>query len=114
MFLAHFVEYLSAAAIIPRRYHQMKNFTTVAVIAALTLATQAFAMGGSTKGGPSMSSTMSKSTMKTGTTMTAGTHTMTATAPMSGTGAMTTTMPAAGTTKTMMTTASPMQPATTK
>jgi hypothetical protein len=52
--------------------------------------------------------------MKTGSTMTTGTHTMTAPAKMSGAGTMTTTMSAAGTMKPQMTPASPMQPTTAK
>ena len=92
----------------------MKKFTTVTVIAALALATQAFAMGGSTRGGQSTPSTMSTTTIKTGSTMTTGTHAMTAPAKMGGAGTMTTAMSAAGTTKMQMTPASPMQPTAAK
>lgn len=110
----------------------MNKFTTVAVIAALALATQTFAMGGSSKGGQTMSSTKSTTTMNTGSKMTTGTpamssaapmngskmttgaHTMASTAPMNGTGTMSTTMSTTGTTKTKMAPASPKQPATTK
>lgn len=63
----------------------MKKFTTVAVIAALALATQAFAIGGGTKGGQTMSSTMTKTTMNTGSKMTTGTPAMASAAPMNGT-----------------------------
>ena len=91
----------------------MKKFTTVAVIAALALATQVFAMGGSNaKGGQSMTTAMSKTTMNTGTKMTTGTPSMTA--KMSGAGTMNTTMLATGMTKVPMTPASPMQPVTAK
>lgn len=63
----------------------MKKFTTVAVIAALALATQVFAMGGSMKGGTSMS----RNTMKSGSQMTAGTATMKSGSQMrAGTGTM--------------------------
>lgn len=92
----------------------MKKFTTVAVIAAMALATQAFAMGGGSKGGQTMPSTMATSTMKSGSTMTTGSQTMTSTATMSGTGTMSTTMAGTGTTKPQMTPGIPMQPATTK
>jgi hypothetical protein len=110
----------------------MKKFTTVAVIAALALATQAFAIGGSTKGGQTMSSTMTKTTINTGSKMstgapamesaaqmngskmTTGAHAMDSTAAMNGTGTMNTTKFSTGTTKTKMTPASPIQPATTK
>lgn len=88
----------------------MKKFTTVAVIAALALATQVFAMGGSTKGGQTMSST----TMKTTTTMKTGTTTMTPPSTMSGTGTMTATMSGTGMTKPQTMPVTPMQPATTK
>ncbi len=88
----------------------MKKFTTVAVIAALALATQVFAMGGSTKGGQTMSST----TMKSGTAMKAGNHTMTPPATMSGAGTMTTTMSGTGMTKPQTMPATPMHPAVTK
>lgn len=92
----------------------MKKFTTVAVIAALALATQAFAMGGGSKGGQTMPSTMSTSTMKSGSTMSTGTHTMTSTTTMSGTGTMSTTMAGTGMTKQQTTPGTPMQPITTK
>lgn len=85
----------------------MNKITTVAVIAALALATQAFAMGGGSKGGRSMSSTMA-----TGSVMTPGTHSMAAPAKMSGTGTMATKMSTPGTTKMPMTAASQMQPPT--
>lgn len=88
----------------------MKKFTTVAVIVALALATQVFAMGSSTKGGP----TMSTNAMKSGSTMKAGTSTMTAPAHLSGTKTMTSTMPAAGMTKPQMTPETPMQPVVAK
>lgn len=88
----------------------MKKLTVVAVIAALALSTQAFAMGGSTKGGQTMSSTKSATTMNI---LTTGTHAITPAAPMNGTGTMATAMTAAGTTKTMMSPASP-NPAATK
>lgn len=83
----------------------MKKFTTIAVIAALALTTQVFAMGGSTKSGPAMSTTM-----KSGSTMKAGTATMTAPAHLSGTG----TMPATGTTKPQMAPRTPIQPVVAK
>jgi hypothetical protein len=92
----------------------MNKFTSVAVIAALSIATQALAMGGGSRGGQTMSSPMSTTTMNTGTKMTTGTHTMTSTATMSGAGAMTTTMPANGTTKPPMTPGTPMQPVAAK
>ena len=92
----------------------MKKFITVAVIAALALATQAFAIGGGTKAGQTMSSTMTKTTMNTGSKMTAGTPAIAFAAPMNGTGSMNTTMSSTGTTKTKMTPVSPKQPATTK
>lgn len=88
----------------------MKKLTTVAVIAALALATQVFAMGGSTKSGRTMSST----TMKTNTAMKTGTPTMTAPATMSGTGTMTATMSGTGMTKPQTMPVTPMQPAATK
>ena len=92
----------------------MKKITTVAVIAALTLATQAFAMGGSSKAGQTMPSTMSTTTMNSGSKMTTGTHSMAATAPMSGTGTMTTTMSATGTTKAKMKPGSTTEPVVAK
>ena len=92
----------------------MNKFTTVAVIAALALATQAFALGVSSKGGQTMSSTKSTTTMNTGSKMTTGTHAMTSAAPMNGTGTMSTTMSTTGTTKTKIAPVSPKQPATTK
>lgn len=70
----------------------MNTFTTVAFIAALALATQAFAMGGGSRGGQTMSSTMSTPAMTTGSRMMIGTHTMNFAAPMNGAGTMTTTM----------------------
>jgi len=81
----------------------MNTFTTVAVIAALALATQAFAMGGSSRGGQTMSSTKSTTAMNTGSKMTTGTHTMNSAVPMNGTGTMTT-----GMTKAQMTPGTPM------
>ena len=85
----------------------MKKYTTVAVIAALTLATQAFAMGGSTKGGQATHAT----TMKTGATMKTGTPVMTSTSIMTGTGSMTT---GTGMTKPLMTPVTPLQPVAAK
>ena len=88
----------------------MKKITTVAVIAALALSTQVFAMGGSTKGGQTMSSTSMKAT----TTMKTGTTTMTPPSTMSGVGTMTATMSGTGMTKPQTMPVTPMQPATTK
>jgi len=88
----------------------MKKFTTVAVIAALALSTQVFAMGGSTKSGQKMSST----TMKSGATMKTGTTTMTPSSAMRGSGTMTATMSGSGMTKPQTMPGTPMQPATTK
>ena len=94
----------------------MKKITTVAVIAALALATQVFAMGGSTKSGQAMPTTTMKSgaTMTTGTTMKTGATTMTPSSTMSGTGTMTATMSGSGMTKPQTMPVTPMQPATTK
>ena len=82
----------------------MKKFTTVAVIAALTLATQVFAMGGSTKGAQTMPSTI----MKTGSTMKISTTAMTAPATMSGAATMTATMSGTGMTKSQTMPTAPM------
>ena len=92
----------------------MKKVTTVAVIAALALATQAFAMGGSSKSGQTMSSSKSTNTMNTRPTMTTGTHAMTSAAAINGTGTMTTRMSATGTTTSQMTTGTPMHQAAAK
>jgi len=89
----------------------MNKVTTVAVIAALALATQAFAMGGSSRGGQTMSSTKSTTAMNTGSKMTTGTHTMNSTAPMNGSGTMTTKMSTTGMTKAQMAPGTPMHQA---
>ncbi len=88
----------------------MKKFTTVAVIVALALASQVFAMGSSTKGGQTMSST----TMKTSSAMRSGNPTMTAPATMNGTVTMTTAMSGTGMTKSQTIPTIPMQPVVTK
>lgn len=114
-FLARYMEYLRAEATIPGRYSQMKKFTTLAVIATLALATQAFAIGGtSSKGGQTMSTTMSKTTMSTGSKITSGTQAMTSSAPMKGAGTMTTRMSATGTTKPQITAGTPTHQAAAK
>lgn len=92
----------------------MKKFTTVAVIAAMALTTQAFAMGGGSKGGQTMPTTRSTSTMKSGYTMTTGTKTMPTTAIMSATGTMSTALSGTGMTKPQVAPGTPMQPAVTK
>ena len=86
---------------------------TVAIIAALALTTQAFAMGGSSRGGQTMAATRSMSTMKNGATMTTGTHTMTTTTTM-GPRTMSQTMSGTGKPNPQMTPGTPMQLAVTK
>ncbi len=101
--LAQYVDYLRAETTTPRRYYMMKKITAAAVIAALTLVTQAFAMGG-TKGGQSMSSARS-TTINSGSRMMTPAGSMTSTARMNGTGngAKTIVMSATGTTMQQMT-----------
>jgi hypothetical protein len=107
------MEYLLAATPKQGGITKMKKFNTVAVIAALAFATQAFAMGGGSKGGQATHSNM-PATTKTGITMTTGTHAMGSTAPMQGTGTMSATMSqtmsTTGTGQHLMTHLPPTQP----